>query len=112
MQMVYRFIAGGLIVTLFAVVGGILKPKTFAGLFGAAPSVALATLTLTIVADGKAYAAREAHSMVAGAIGFCVYSYVCSYVIGKKNWHPALATISGLLLWFACSVGAWRLVTK
>jgi len=30
-----------------------LKPKSFAGLFGTAPSVALATLGLTILVDGK-----------------------------------------------------------
>jgi hypothetical protein len=33
--------------------GDVLKPKSFAGLFSAAPSVALATLPLTILSDGK-----------------------------------------------------------
>jgi hypothetical protein len=41
-----RFAAGGLIVSAFAVLGDVLRPKSFAGLFGAAPSVALATLSL------------------------------------------------------------------
>lgn len=54
--------------SLFAVLGDVLKPKSFAGLFGAAPSVALATLGLTIVADGKRFATQEAHSMIAGAL--------------------------------------------
>jgi hypothetical protein len=40
MQFIFRFIVGGVIVSLFAGLGGILKPKSFAGLFGAAPSVA------------------------------------------------------------------------
>ena len=44
----------------------------FAGLFGAAPSVALATLGLTIVTDGKFYAAAEGRSMIAGAIAVFV----------------------------------------
>jgi len=44
---------GGMIVSLFASLGDVLKPKSFAGLFGAAPSVALATLGLTVLADGK-----------------------------------------------------------
>lgn len=36
-----RFTVGGLFVSVFALVGDVLKPKSFAGLFGAAPSVAL-----------------------------------------------------------------------
>jgi hypothetical protein len=42
-----RFMIGGIFVSVFAVLGDVLKPKRFAGLFGAAPSVALATLILT-----------------------------------------------------------------
>ena len=41
MQLVLRFVVGGLVVSLFTVIGDVLKPKSFAGLFGAAPSVAL-----------------------------------------------------------------------
>lgn len=32
-----RFVVGGSIVSAFAIIGDILKPKSFAGLFGAAP---------------------------------------------------------------------------
>jgi len=42
-----RFLIGGLVVSVFAVISDIVKPKSFAGLFGAAPSVALATIGLT-----------------------------------------------------------------
>ena len=52
-----RFIIGGLFVCAFAVLGDSLKPKSFAGLFGAAPSVALATLLLTIRREGVVFAA-------------------------------------------------------
>ena len=69
MQLLFRFVVGGLVVSLFAVIGDVLKPKSFAGLFGAAPSVALATLALTIATDGKTYAALEARSMIVGACG-------------------------------------------
>jgi hypothetical protein len=37
MEYVIRFLAGGLVVSLFAVAGDVLRPKSFAGLFGAAP---------------------------------------------------------------------------
>ena len=48
-----RFLIGGLVVSAFAMIGGLFKPTSFAGLFGAAPSVALATLALAISKDGK-----------------------------------------------------------
>jgi hypothetical protein len=67
-EILIRFLIGGVVVSVFAVIGDILKPKSFAGLFGAAPSVALATLGLTIVSEGAAYVALEARSMLAGAI--------------------------------------------
>ena len=53
-ELIYRFIIGGIVVSLFAIIGDVLKPKSFAGLFGAAPSVALATLSLTVLRNGKA----------------------------------------------------------
>jgi hypothetical protein len=46
-QILVRFLVGAAVVSVFAIVGDLLKPKSFAGLFGAAPSVALATLGLT-----------------------------------------------------------------
>jgi hypothetical protein len=51
-QIAIRFLVGGLVVSGFAIIGDLLKPKSFAGLFGAAPSVALATLGLTVAKDG------------------------------------------------------------
>ena len=67
-QIPIRFLIGGVVVSVFAIVGDVLKPKSFAGLFGAAPSVALATLgrpTLInhphdLVADRGAFVERGA----------------------------------------------------
>jgi hypothetical protein len=42
-EYVVRFLVGGIVVSAFATLGDILRPKSFAGLCGAAPSVALAT---------------------------------------------------------------------
>jgi hypothetical protein len=59
-----RFLIGGTVVSGFALLGGLFKPTAFAGLFGAAPSVALATLTLAIWKEGTLYAAVECRSMM------------------------------------------------
>ncbi len=55
-ELLMRILVGGVAVSGFSFLGGLLRPKTFAGLFAAAPSVALATLVLTVAKDGKEYA--------------------------------------------------------
>ena len=45
---------------MFAAFGDVLRPKSFAGLFGAAPSIALATLLITLSQKGAPFAAVEA----------------------------------------------------
>jgi hypothetical protein len=70
LEYLVRFMIGGLFVTAFAVLGDVLKPKSFAGLFAAAPSVALASLLLTLHHQGRAYAASEAQAMIGGAVAF------------------------------------------
>lgn len=112
MQLIFRFLVGGLVVSLFAVIGDILKPKSFAGLFGAAPSIALATLSLTIVSDGKAYAALEARSMIAGAGAFFVYACLCMRVMTKHRMHATATTILCLTIWLVCAVGCWFLFLR
>jgi len=69
-ELILRFLIGGVSVCAFSLLGDLLRPKSFAGLFSAAPYVALATLGLTIAAEGKAYAALEARSMTAGSAAF------------------------------------------
>jgi hypothetical protein len=112
MQFVFRFIVGGLVVSFFAAVGDGLKPKSFAGLFAAAPSVALATLALTVFKDGKAYAALEARSMILGAAAFLVYSWLCMRVLAKTKAGAAAVTIISLALWLACAIGSWAVLLR
>jgi hypothetical protein len=112
MQFVFRFFVGGLVVSLFAALGDVLKPKSFAGLFSAAPSVALATLALTIVADGKIYAAQESRSMIAGALAFFFYALATVHLIMRFRLHAAAASISALAVWFVFAVGAWLAVLR
>jgi hypothetical protein len=47
----------------------------------AAPSVALATLAMTIVFDGSSYAAIEGSSMMAGALAFFIYASLVSRIM-------------------------------
>ena len=84
-DIVIRFVVGGVFVSAFALIGSVLKPKSFAGLFGAAPSVALGSLALTISKEGTTYAATETRSMIAGAVALLVY---CASVILLRTVRP------------------------
>jgi|SRR5580704_50075 hypothetical protein len=97
-QLIFRFAIDGSIVSLFAALGDVLKPKSFTGLFGAAPSVALAALGLTIAADGKLYDATVAHSMIVGAIALFAYAAFCSRMRRRNRMHSTLASTSALAL--------------
>ncbi len=48
---------------------------------GAAPSVAPATLGLTVATEGPSYAATEARSMMAGAVAFFFYASLVSWIM-------------------------------
>jgi uncharacterized membrane protein (GlpM family) len=92
-------------VSAFAVLGDSLRPKSFAGLFGAAPSIALATLILTVRSEGIAFAATEARSMIFGAIAFPVYASVVCYVIMRFKLSAAISASTLIILWLAIALG-------
>jgi Protein of unknown function (DUF3147) len=112
MEYAIRFVAGGLLVSIFAVVGDVLNPKSFAGIFGAAPSVALATLSMTIMARGTNYAAIEARSMIVGGLAFFLYSCVSLRLMARYHMHALRAAASALVIWLACALGIWAAVWR
>jgi hypothetical protein len=104
-EIILRFLIGGTVVSCFAVLGKIFRPKSFVGLFGAAPSIALATLGLTVTKYGHVYAAKEARSMILGAIAFFIYACVCSFILMRYRPHALTATIALMPVWFGVSFG-------
>lgn len=111
-QISIRFLIGGVVVSVFAVIGDLLKPKSFAGLFGAAPSVALATLGLTVASEGACYAAVEAHSMMAGAIAFFAYSSIVSWILMHRKTKALAVTICSVPVWLVVAFGIWYVGLK
>jgi uncharacterized protein DUF3147 len=106
-ELFLRFVIGGIVVSAFAILGDLFKPKSFAGLFGAAPSLALATLALTIVREGAAYASVEARSMSAGAIAFCAYACCVSYVLMRYRFRASVIASLFIVLWLGFSISLW-----
>ena len=102
-----RILFGGMFVSAFAILSDVLKPKRFAGLFGAAPSVALATLALTVKAQGKLYAAVETRSMVAGSVAFLLYATCVYILILRSNISVLKVTLLLIPLWLAAAFSIW-----
>lgn len=103
MSFLLRFIIGGLVVCIFASLADVLQPKSFAGLFGAAPSVALASLAITLHTDGRTYALVETRSMMAGAVAFLLYAVACKQLLAWRRWHALQASTFALMAWFLCA---------
>jgi hypothetical protein len=111
-ELLLRGVVGGAIISVFALLGDVLKPKSFAGLFGAAPSVALASLALTYRFKDALYVAKEAEWMVAGALGFALYAWIVCRTL-RNGQHPVKSVaIVALVLWFVVALGIWRIVTS
>jgi hypothetical protein len=106
-ELLFRFMIGGTLVSTFALIGDLFKPKSFAGLFGAAPSVALATLSLTILRQGPAYAAIEARSMIAGAVAFFLYACCVNWLMMRCKVRGLVASSVSIIVWVAAAFGFW-----
>jgi hypothetical protein len=104
-EYVVRFLVGGVVVSAFSMLGDILSPKSFAGLFGAAPSVALATLGITVYRHGANYAAQQSWAMTAGAIALAVYSVVVCQLLIRARLRAAPATLLSLVVWLFVAFG-------
>jgi Protein of unknown function (DUF3147) len=104
-EYVVRFLVGGAVVSAFAMLGDVLRPKSFAGLFGAAPSVALATLGIAIYQHGAGYAALQSRSTMAGAVALAVYSVIVCHILVRARLRVLPATMLSLAVWLIVAFG-------
>ena len=93
-----RAAAGGLLVLAFAVVSEAVKPKRFAGLFAAAPAVAIAGLLVTLSTSPSSDAEDATLGMLAGAAGMFIYAIAVVALLKERSAYVA----SGLamVVWF------------
>jgi hypothetical protein len=106
-ELLVRFLAGGLVVSAFALIGDVLRPKTFAGIFGAAPSVALATLGLTFISKGPTVASIDGRSMMAGAAALAVYGIFTSRILLRNQHNVSAVAAASTGTWLLVAFGLW-----
>lgn len=90
-------LAGGTLVVMFALLSEMLEPKRFAGLFSAAPAVAIAGLALTLLSKGAHDARENSIGMLAGCAGMLCCALAA---VPLLRWTgPVSASLLGLAAW-------------
>lgn len=102
-----RFLIGGLVVIAFSVIGDVFKPKSLGGIFAAAPTIALASITLTVHQHGAAYVSLEGRSMIAGALAFFVYACAVSFVMMRYRPRSLVAASALAPVWAGVAILLW-----
>lgn len=94
-----KAVIGGSFVVLFALVGEVVSPKRFAGLFSAAPSVAMAGLAIVLVTQSRRYAQAESVGMAVGSVAMVA---ACLAAIALVRRYRALeGSLLACVLWLA-----------
>jgi uncharacterized membrane protein (GlpM family) len=106
---IVKTLLGGALVVAFAALSETLKPKRFAGILAAAPSVAIAGLVVGSLAKGPADQAHSAQTMVAGAVALIVYSAVAVVTLRRLGAGKGSA-VAGLA-WIAVAVALYPVVS-
>jgi uncharacterized membrane protein (GlpM family) len=96
---VAKGLVGGLFVALFALIGESVQPKSFAGLFSAAPSIALASLTIIVLTKGSADAREQTLAMIFGAIAMVMYCVLAAFAL--ERFSAIAGSAVPFTAWFA-----------
>ncbi|SDJ03589.1 DUF3147 family protein [Nonomuraea jiangxiensis] len=104
-----RGLLGGVLVMVFAVIGEMTTPKRFAGIFAAAPAVAIAGMTITALHAGSHALEASAFGMMAGAAGMVVYC--ASAVLLVRRLGAFLGSLTALVAWAAVAGTIWAMIT-
>jgi hypothetical protein len=103
-----KALCGGALVLAFAALSQGLKPKRFAGIFAAAPSVAIAGLSVGAAANGPAEQVAAARTMLAGAVALAVCAAVLVPV--SRRWGAGKASVIGGLVWLVVAAALYPVI--
>lgn len=105
-----KALVGGLLVVVFAIIGETIRPRRLAGIASAAPSIALASLGITLVVSGVDHARNLSTGMMAGAVGLIAWCLVAAYTV--KRFGAVKGTAAAAVVWFAVAFGLWSAILR
>jgi uncharacterized membrane protein (GlpM family) len=92
-------LAGGTLVLAFSALAATLQPKRFAGLFGAAPAVAIAGLAIVALDKGAHDAHQAAVGMLAGSAGMVAFALAAVPLLRRlRAWRAAGGAVVAWIL--------------
>lgn len=101
---------GGALVVLFALISEVFSPKTFSGIFSAAPSVAIAGLSVTLVAKSDHEVALAGQGAFVGAVALLIYCLIA--VPALRRFGAFRGAGVAMLGWLVIAVPAmWAMAT-
>ncbi|MEU6428589.1 DUF3147 family protein [Microbispora sp. NPDC046973] len=107
---VLKSLAGGVFVLAFAALAETLTPKRLAGVFSAAPSVALASLIVTAGIAGVPDVLASARGMQIGAVGFTLYCLIAVPLLGR--WGVWRGALTALAVWGVVAAAGYALAPQ
>jgi len=105
-----KAVDGGLFVVAFAVVAEVLIPKRFAGLFSAAPSVALANLLVVLIVKGRHHGVENGLGMVVGGLAMAGACLAGMYLVPHLRARRASAAIC--VIWLAVAEAGYLVALR
>ena len=105
-----KAVIGGVAVIGFSVIGEAARPKRFAGLFAAAPSVALASLAITVLSKGAKATVPYAEGMLIGSAGMLAYCLVSLVLV--ERLHALAGSVLAWIAWFLVAGGVYLAVGR
>ncbi|HEY6471003.1 MAG TPA: DUF3147 family protein [Candidatus Dormibacteraeota bacterium] len=105
LTILFKGLVGGALVVLFALIGEAIRPRSLAGLTSSAPSVATASLLVTLLTSGALMAFDLALGMIAGAVGLVVWCLVGARTVDRLGSVRG-ATVA-TALWFVTVAVLW-----
>src|SRR2546421_3925226 len=106
-----KALVGGFAVVAFSLIGQAGHPKRFAGIFAAAPSVALASLAMTVLTKGPEATVPYAQGMLIGSAGMFAYCLASLFLINRRL-HALVGSLLAWLAWFAVAGGLYLAVGR
>ncbi|HEX6489006.1 MAG TPA: DUF3147 family protein [Candidatus Dormibacteraeota bacterium] len=104
LTVVLKPLVAGCLVAVMSQLSTALRPKMFAGLFAAAPSVATASLLVTALSKPSSVQPSAA-GMIAGAVGMIACCLVAMLLVPRVR--SLLASGAGWVAWTLVAAGAY-----
>ncbi len=105
-----KALVGGALVVVFSLVGESIRPRRLAGVTSAAPSIALASLAITLVASGVASARSLSLGMIAGAIALTAWCLVGATLVRRFGALKGSAGATGV--WCVVAFALWAVALR